>query len=117
AEGGGPAGLGLDEGIRRTEGNNPAAVGPGAGSEVDEIVGGADGRLVVLDDEDAVAPVAQVGQAREQSLGVSGVEAGGRLVEDVADADQPGADLRGEPDALQLAAGERVGRAVEGEVS
>jgi hypothetical protein len=39
-----------------------------------------------------------------------------RLVEDVADAAQVGAELRGQPNALRLAAGQRVGRAIEGQV-
>ena len=39
-----------------------------------------------------------------------------RLVEDVEHADQPGADLRGQPDPLRLATGQRAGRPVEREV-
>ncbi|MEI2718847.1 MAG: hypothetical protein V9E87_01700 [Gemmatimonadales bacterium] len=39
-----------------------------------------------------------------------------RLVEDVEHADEARADLRGEADALRLAARERAGRAVEREV-
>ena len=39
-----------------------------------------------------------------------------RLVEDVEHADQAGADLGGQPDALRLAAGERAGGPVEREV-
>ena len=39
-----------------------------------------------------------------------------RLVEDVEHADQPGADLGGQPDPLRLTAGERAGRAVQREV-
>ena len=44
------------------------------------------------------------------------VEADRRLVEDVEHADQARADLRGEPDALPLAARQRGRRAVEGQV-
>jgi hypothetical protein len=44
------------------------------------------------------------------------VQADARLVEDVEDADEPGADLGGQADALRLAAGQRARRAVEGEV-
>jgi hypothetical protein len=44
------------------------------------------------------------------------VQADGRLVEHVHDAGQAGADLRGQPDALRLAAGQRVGRAFEAQV-
>jgi hypothetical protein len=39
-----------------------------------------------------------------------------RLVEHVEHAGQAGADLRGEPDALALAAGQRAGGAGEGQI-
>ena len=90
-------------------GDDPAAVGPGAGAEVDDPVGRADHGLVVLDDDHAVALVAKPAQAGEQPVGVARVQAGRRLVEDVADAHQPRAELRRQPDPLQLAAGEGVG--------
>ena len=38
------------------------------------------------------------------------------LVEDVEHADQAGPDLRGQPDALRLAAGQRAGRPVQRQV-
>ena len=52
----------------------------------------------------------------EQPRVVALVQADRRLVEHVHDAGQPGADLAREPDALRLAARERVGRAVERQV-
>ena len=45
-----------------------------------------------------------------------GCKTDGRFVENVADAAQVGAELRGQPDALGFAAGERVGAAVEGQI-
>src|SRR5260221_10963938 len=45
------------------------------------------------------------------------VQSDGRLVEDVADATQVGAELRGQADALRLAARERRRRAVERQVA
>src|SRR2546421_744005 len=52
----------------------------------------------------------------ERRCGVALVQPDRRLVEDVEHAHQPGPDLRREPDPLGLAAGERRGRAVDGEV-
>ena len=52
----------------------------------------------------------------EQALVVALVQADGGLVQDVEHAHQAGADLRGQADALRLAAGERGRRAVEREV-
>ena len=39
-----------------------------------------------------------------------------RLIENVHDADEPGADLAGQPNALCFTAGQRVGAAIEGQV-
>jgi hypothetical protein len=76
----------------------------------------ADHVLVVLDDEDGVADVGEVAEGGDEAVVVALVEADGGLVEHVARADQAAADLRGQADALGLAAGERRGAAVEREV-
>ena len=55
-------------------------------------------------------------QRFEQARVVALVQADRRLVEHVEHAGEAGADLRGEPDALALAAGERAGGAREREV-
>jgi hypothetical protein len=76
----------------------------------------ADRVLVVLDHDHGVAEVAQALQRAEQALVVALVQADRGFVEDVHHADQAGADLAGQADALRLAAGERVGAAVERQV-
>ena len=55
-------------------------------------------------------------QGLDQPVVVALVQPDRRLVEDVEDADQAGADLGGQPDPLRLAAGQRAGRPVEREV-
>ena len=92
---------------RRALRDDLAAVLAGAGAEVDDVVGGADRALVVLDHDHRVAEVAQPLERVDQLLVVALVEADRRLVEDVEDADERRADLGGEPDPLRLAAGER----------
>ena len=92
------------------------AVLAGARPHVDHVVGGVDRVLVVLDDDDAVAEVAQVLERGEQAVVVALVQADRRLVQHVHDAGQPRADLRGETDALRLAARQRFRRAVERQV-
>ena len=109
------AGFALDL-VDRAGGDHLAAVAAGAGAEVDEVVGGAHRLLVVLDDDDRVAEVAQLAERREQPRVVALVQPDARLVEDVEHADEARADLRREPDALRLAAGERLGAAAEREV-
>ena len=86
--------------------HHPAAVFAGARAQIDDVVRHADRLLVVLDDDERVAHVAQPDQGLDQPVVVALVQADGRLVEDVQDTDQAGADLRGEPDALRLTAGQ-----------
>ena len=97
-------------------GDDLAAMDAGAGADVDDIVGLADGVLVMLDDDHGVAEVAQVLERFEQARIVALVQADRRLVQHVEHAGQARADLRGEPDALALAAGQRAGGARQGEV-
>ena len=87
-----------------------------AGADVHEVVGGAHGVLVVLDDHHRVAEVAQLFQRGDQLVVVALVQADARLVEDVEHADERRADLRRQPDALRLAARERPRAAREVEV-
>ena len=87
-----------------------------AGAEVDHVVGLADGLLVVFDNDNGIAEVAQLFKGGEQTVVIALVQADAWLVEHVEHAGQARADLRGEPDALRFAAGERAAFAVEGEV-
>ena len=93
-----------------------AAVLPRARADVDDVVGRADRLLVVLDHDDRVAEVAQPLERADEALVVPLVQADGRLVEDVEDADQAAADLAGQADPLGLATRERAGRAGQREV-
>ena len=94
-----------------------AAVLAGARTEVDQVVGGADRLFVVLDDDDAVALVAQPAQRGQQAPVVALVQADRRLVEHVEDAGQVGADLRRQADALPFPAGQRRGAAPQRQVA
>src|SRR5207302_4484190 len=103
--------------LRRAFRNDLAAVQAGARPHVDEPVGAPHQLLVVLDDDDGVADVAQSLERADQARVVALVEADRRLVEDIEDADELRADLRREPQTLSLAARERRGRAVEVDVA
>ena len=92
------------------------AVLASARSHVDEPVGGAHHRLIVLDDEHGVAEIAQALQRADQAFVVGRMQTDRRLIADVEHAHQTRADLRCEADALRLSTGERSGRAVEREV-
>ena len=99
--------------LQRARDDDLAAVLTRARADVDDVVGDADGLLVVLDDDHGVAEVAQPHHRVDQALVVALVQADRRLVEHVEHADEAAADLRRQPDALRLAAGERGRRAVE----
>ena len=86
-------------------------------AHVDDLVGRAHRLLVVLDDHQGVADVAQALQGRDQAPVVARVQPDRRLVEDVQHADQARAELGRQADPLRLAAGERVRRAVERQVA
>src|SRR5690606_37264810 len=64
-----------------------------------------------------VADVPEPLERADEALVVAGVQTDRRLVEDVEHADQRGADLGGEPDALSLSAAERRGPSLEAEVA
>jgi hypothetical protein len=97
-------------------GHDLAAVDAGGRPHVDDVVGGEDGLLVVLDDQDGVAEVAEAAEALQQAGVVALVQADAGLVQDVEHAGEARADLAGQADALALAAGERAGAARQRQV-
>ena len=56
-------------------------VHPGAGADVDEVVGGEHHVAVMLDDDDAVAQVAQLFEALDEALVVALVEANAGFIQ------------------------------------
>src|SRR5699024_6444441 len=98
-----PGALDGEQAGKRSRVDDVAAVLPRTGADVDDPVGRLDRVLVVLDDDERIAEIAQPGQRLDESPVVPLVQADARLVEDVEDPDEPGADLRGQPDALGLA--------------
>ena len=82
-------------------------------AHVEDVIGAENRLFVVLDDNHGVTEVAQVLERVEQPAVVALVQADGRFVENVHHAGESRADLRGEADALCLAARERVGGTVE----
>ena len=86
-------------------------------TEVEHVIGAADGLLVVLDHHQRVAMSGQLGERIEQDLVVARVQADRGLVQHVAHALQVRAHLRGETDALRLTARERRCGAIELQVT
>ena len=88
-----------------------------AGADVDEVVGGEHHVAVVLDDDDAVAQVAQLLEAFNETLVVALMQADAGLIEDVKDVGELRAYLRGQADALCFATAEALGAAVHREIT
>ena len=94
-----------------------AAPRAGARAEVDHVVRDRDALGLVLDDQHGVALVAQLEQQVVHPLDVVGVQADGRLIEDIGDVGERGAEVPDHLGALRLAARQRAGGPVEGEVA
>ena len=88
--------------------HHAAALAAGAGAEIHDVIGRAHHLRVVFHHHHGVAPVAQLLQRGDQARVVAGMEADGGFVEHVQYARETAPDLRGEADALHLAAGERA---------
>src|SRR3546814_5940660 len=75
--------------------------GPGERAEVDHLVGARAGLGLVLDDQPRVSLVAKAQQPVVHPVDVVGVQAAGRLVDDVGDVGDRGARSDEHPSALQ----------------
>src|SRR5437899_4239377 len=102
--------------IEWARGNHLATMPSGARTEIDDVVGRANGFLIVLHDEHRVAEVTQLLECGEQPRVIALVQADRRLIQDVQHADEAAADLRRETNALRFATGECDGRTIEREV-
>ena len=94
-----------------------AAAAARLGADLDDVIGGADHRFVVLDDDDGVAGVGECADDADETVNVARVETDAGFVEDEERVDERGAEAGGEVDAFDFAAGERARLAIEGEVA
>ncbi len=90
-----------------------AALGAGTRAKLDDGARFADRGFIMLDNQHRIAAFLQGAQSAEQTLVVARMQADGRLVQNVCNAHKAGAQLRGQANALGLAAGKRVHGAPE----
>ena len=102
--------------LRRTLGEHAPTMHTSARPHVHHVIGGTDHVFVVLDDEHAVAQVAQVLEGADESVVVALVQPDAGLIEHIHHARQARANLAGQADALRLAPGEGFGAAIQAEV-
>ena len=94
---------------RRAFRHHMTAMNAGARSHVDDVIGGPDRFLVMLDHHHRIAEIAQVFQRLQQPCIVALMQPDRRLIEHIEHAGKSRADLRGQPDALAFAARKRTG--------
>ena len=102
---------------QRARCNELTAPHPSARTQVENVVGLADGVGIVLDDEHRVAQVAQSLQRPQQTLVIALVQTDARLIEDVEHPDEASANLRRQANALRLAAAQGAAFPVERQVA
>src|SRR5262245_12348942 len=93
--------------------DNVPAVDARAGPHFDDVIGRANGGLIMLDDNHRVPDVAKTLECRDHLDVVLWVQADARLVEDIQHSHQSRTDLRRKTNALRFAARERARPAVE----
>ena len=93
--------------------DNPPAMHTRARAHLDDMIRRANGVLIVLDDDDGVAQIAQALERADHLHVVLRMQADAGLVEDVQHAHQSRTNLGGQADALGFATRERARAAVE----
>ena len=92
--------------------HHQASCAPGPGAQVDDVVGDLDGLRLVLHDQHGVSLVTQLQQQVVHPLDVVGVEADRRLIEDIGDVGERGAEMSDHLGALCLTARQRARRPI-----
>jgi hypothetical protein len=86
--------------VERSRKHDLSPVLSGTRTDVDDVVGGLHDVFVVFDDDDGIADFGELFQIGDEKVVIAGMQAYGRLVQDVDDAFEAGSDLSGQPDAL-----------------
>ncbi len=102
---------GLFEVGQSPDGDNPPAVLTGTGPQVDNRICRANGFLVMFDDQNAVAAIAQRFERINQDAVIAGMQADGRLIQDITNPGEIGSQLGGQTDSLGFSAGKRISAA------
>src|SRR5262249_25746712 len=103
--------------LRRAVRNQLSAVAAGTRTEINHVVGAANGLFIVLNDQNCISKISQLGERFEQAMVVTMVQSDGGLVEHIKNAAQLRSNLRSQPDALAFSAGKRGSRTVERDVA
>ena len=94
-------------------GDNFAPVDTGSWAEIDDVIGGTHGVLVVLDHEERVPAISKISQDAKEFLIIPRMKTDGGFIEDVENPLKVGAKLGGQTDSLRFPAGKSRGGTVE----
>ena len=98
---------GVDNILHRALGHHMAAVLPGSGANIHQIIRAAQGFLIVLHHDQGVPQLPQMAHGGQQPGVIPLMQADGGLIQNIQHAHQPAADLGGQTDTLGLAARQR----------
>ena len=101
---------------RRSCRNHVSAVNARTGAHIDHVVGSANRILIVLDDDNGIADIAQALKCLDQAFVVALMKTNRRLIQNVQNAHESGADLSCQANALGLTAGKRRRGAIERQI-
>ena len=101
---------------RRSRGDHVPAVDARAWPHIDHIVGSANRVLIVFNDDNGVADIAQALECLNQPLVVALVKTNRRLVQNIENAHEARTDLRSQANALRLTAGKRRRSTIERQI-
>ena len=100
-----------------TGGHEFAAMNAGTGTEIKNVIGGANGVGIMLNDEHGVAEIAQALERGEQTVVVTLMQPDARFIQHIEHANQRSTNLGGQADALRFTTAERTALAVQRQVA
>ncbi len=109
--------VGVHNFLRGPGGDDVATEFACARTEIDYVIGVSNGVFIVFNHQHRVTEVTQRFEGFDQPLVVALVQTDRWFVEHIENSTQPGANLRGQPNALSFAAGKTGGIAIERQIA
>src|ERR1700736_5039694 len=103
--------------LQRPRGNDFTAMNAGARTEIDDVIRPPHRFIVVLDDDQGISFFAERAKSGEEAKIIARMQSDRRLVQDVKNTPQIGAELCPQPDSLRFAPAESFCRAAERQVT
>ena len=105
------------DGVQRADDDHLAAVFARGRADVNDMVRRGDHIVIMLNDQNGIADVAQFFQDFHQPVIIAAMQADGRLIQHITAPHQSAADLGGQTNPLGLAAGERPAGSIQCQIA